>query len=264
MRRLVTAVVVAAMMVLSGCGRQVTGLNIPSGGGSGLLPGQTLIRFETNGPLDFQNLEYLIVLNTTGNGNQPFAQGLNSDFKNWTHFFIVGGGTNFANFPQLEQVYPDPTSGAPKPYAPTFPGNLVNFQSSVPTANARFAFQITFDRCILDLPAPSATTQPAACLNGTGPPFNFIASFWNISLFTLDRTQSPIDSLGTNGPTDTSYSFAVDTAQVVNTNHFKPASNATVSNPSAQIIGIEVLSEPSTNPPRPSPSSSPTSVPRAP
>jgi hypothetical protein len=254
------------MMVLSGCGRQVTGLNIPSGGGSGLAPGQTLIRFETNGPLDFQNLEYLIVLNTTGNGNQPFAQGLNSDFKNWTHYFIVGGGANFANFPQLQQIYPDPTNGAPNHYAPPIPVNLIKFQASVPTANAQNAFQITFDRCVLDLPGPSATSQPPVCINGTGPPFNYISNLWNISLFTLDRTQSPIDSLGTNGPTDTSYNFAIDTATTVNTNHFKPASNATVSNPSAQILGIEVLSEPSTNPPKPlpSPSSSPTSVPRAP
>ena len=66
-RRLVTAVVVAAMISLSGCGRQVTGLDLPSGGA--ILPvGRTAIRFETAGPLDFQNLTYLIVFNTSGNG----------------------------------------------------------------------------------------------------------------------------------------------------------------------------------------------------
>jgi hypothetical protein len=259
-RRLVTAVVVVAMLVLSGCGRQVTGLNVPSGV-AGVAPGQTLIRFETNGPLDFLNLSYLIVLNTSGNNNQPYAQGFNSDFKNWTHYFIVGGGANFANAPQLNQIFPDPTTGAPTHYAPPVPTNFVTFLPSAASANSQFAFQITFNRCVLDLPPPSTTSQPPVCNNGTGPPFNFIAPVWNISLFTLDRTLTPIDSLGTNGPNDTSYKFFIDTTQPVNTNFFKPASNSSVSNPSAQIVGIEVLSAPSTNAPSPGPTPTATPTP---
>jgi hypothetical protein len=260
-RRLVTAVVVAAMVVLSGCGRQVTGLDIPNGV-AGVAPGQTLIRFETNGPLDFQNLSYLIVLNTSGNGNQPYAQGFNSDFKDWTHFFIVGGGANFANSPQLNQVYLDPTTGSPTHYAPPVPVGFITFLPSTPSANSQFAFQITFNRCVLDVPPPSRTAQPPVCTNGTGPPFNFIASNWNISLFTLDKTLTPVDSLGTNGPFDTSYKpFIIDTTQPVNTNYFKPGSGSSVSNPSASIVGVEVLSAPSNNPPVPIATPSPTPTP---
>jgi hypothetical protein len=237
-------------------------LNVPSGV-AGVSPGSTLIRFETNGPLDFQNISYLVVLNTSGNGNQPYAQGFNTDFKNWTHYFIVGGGANFANSPQLNQIYPDPVNGSPQHYAPPVPANFITFLPSAPSANSQFAFQITFNRCVLDLPPPSTTSQPSVCTNGTGPPFNFIAATWNISLFTIDKTLTAIDSLGTNGPTDTSYKFSIDTTQPVNTNFFKPASNASVSNPSAQIIGIEVLSSPSLNPPSPGPSPTPTSTPTA-
>jgi len=250
------------MLIVSGCGRQVTGLNIATGV-AGVAPGQTLIRFETSGPLDFQNLIYLIVLNTSGNGNQPYAQGFNSDFKDWTHFFIVGGGANFANSPQLNQVYLDPTSGTPTHYAPPVPVGFITFLPSAPSANSQFAFQLTFNRCVLDVPPPSKTSQPPVCTNGTGPPFNFIASNWNISLFTLDKSQTPVDSLGTNGPNDTSYKFAIDTTQPVNTNFFKPASNSTVSNPSAQIVGIEVLSAPSNNPPSPVATATATATPTA-
>ncbi|GAC1658514.1 MAG: hypothetical protein NVS4B13_01630 [Candidatus Elarobacter sp.] len=260
-RRLVTAVVVAAMMVLSGCGRQVTGLGQPSAGG-GIVPlGQTLIRFETAGPLDFQNLTYLIVFNTSGNKQQPYAQGFNTDYKNWSAFFIVGGGAGFANTPSLLQVYQDPSSGTARTFNVTFPTSTVNFQPSIPNANAQFGFQITFNRCVLDLAPPSASPPPPVSTNRVCPPYANVATSWNVSLFTLDRTQSPVDSLGTNGPSDTSYKFLFDTAQLVNTNYFKPASNQTVQNPSAQIIGVEVFSTPpngAVSSPSPVPSAAPT------
>ncbi len=228
------------MLALPGCGRQVTGLDLPSGA---IVPiGQTLIRFETAGPLDFQNVSYLIVFNTSGNGQQPYAQGFNSDFKNWSAYFLVGGGATFANFPGLEEVYQNPASGASQSFNVVIPTGTVNFQTTIPNANAQYGFQITFNRCLLDLAPPTATQQPPPNVNRVCPPYTNIATNWNVSLFTLDRTLSPIDSLGTNGPNDTSYVFSIETAQTFTTNKFKPASNATVSNPSAQITGIEVFS----------------------
>jgi hypothetical protein len=265
-RRLVTAVVVAAMMSLSGCGRQVTGLNLPSGGNGLVAVGQTLIRFETAGPLDFQNVTYLIVFNTSGNGQQPYELGFNSDFKNWSAYFIVGGGSGFASAPALEQIYQDPASGQPKPFLVTYPASQVNFQTTIPTANAQFGFQITFNRCILDVAPPSANPQPPNDANRKCPPYNNIATNWNVSLFTLDRSLTPIDSLGTNGPQDTSYKFQFETASNVNTNFFKPGSNGSVQNLSAQIVGIEVFSTPTQGAvaapsPNPSPTTSPTAAP---
>ncbi|HEY0615624.1 MAG TPA: hypothetical protein VGC96_13315 [Candidatus Elarobacter sp.] len=254
------------MMSLSGCGRQVSGLNLPEGG-NGIVPvGQTLIRFETAGPLDFQNLTYLIVFNTTGNEQQPYAQGYNTDFRNWSAFFIVGGGAGFANAPNLLQVYQDPSSGAARTFNVSIPQGTMTFQTTIPTANAQFGFQITFNRCLLDLAPPSATAQPPISANRICPPYQQIATRWRVSLFTLDRTQSPVDSLGTTGPSDTSYNFGFETAENVNTNYFKPASNTTTQNISAQIVGIEVFSTPPTGSvaaPSPVPSASPSSSPTA-
>lgn len=259
-RRLVTAVVVAVMIGLSGCGRQVTGLDLPSG--TTIAPvGDTLIRFETAGPLDFQDFSYLIVFNTTGNGQQPYAQGLNTDFKNWSAYFIVGGGSNFANNPVLEQVFQDPSSGTPRNFNVPIPAGTLTFQPTVPTASAANGFQITFNNCLLDLAPPGPTGTPIVSSNRQCPPYNFVATMWNVSLFTLDRNGSPVDSLGVNGPNDTSYRFQFDTASSAPQNEFKPASGSTVQNSSAQITGVEVYVTPPTNAvsaPSPTPTPAPT------
>jgi hypothetical protein len=263
MRRLVRAVVVAAMIGLSGCGRQVTGLDLPSG--SAIAPvGDSLIRFETAGPLDFQNFTYIIVFNTTGNQQQPYAQGLNSDFKNWSAFFVVGGGAGFANNPQLEQVYQDPSSGTPRTFNVPIPAGTLSFQPTVPTASAANGFQITFNNCLLDLAPPTSTGTPIVSSNRLCPPYTQIATYWNVSLFTLDRTGSPVDSLGVNGPSDTSYRFQYDTASNASQNSFKPASGSTVQNASAQITGVETFVTPPTgavSAPSPTPTPAPTTPP---
>lgn len=248
MRRAVMAVVVAAMMMLPGCGRQVTGLNVT---GNGIVQsGQTLIRFETAGQLDFQNVSYLMVFNTSGNGQQPYAQGFNTDFKNWSVYFIVGGGTNFANAPGLEQVFTNPASGSAQAFNVVYPTSVVNFQPSIPTGNSAFGFQITFNRCVFDL-APPTSGAPAVTAGGICPPFANagIGTLWNVSLFTLDRTLTPIDSLSVNGPSATDYTVTLDVTQVIPGNgnsgqRFKPASNSAVSNPAAQITGIEIFNTP--------------------
>jgi hypothetical protein len=258
--------VVAAMLVISGCGRQVTGLNSPTG--NALVPeGQTLIRFDTAGQLDFANVAYLIVVNTTGNDQQPTAQGYNSDFKNWSYYFIVGGASGVASSPQLYQIYQDPVNGGPQRTPPlTYPASSLNFQTVIPSGNSAFGFQITFNRCLLDLPTPSATQPPIPTTNRICPPYLFSQSVWNVSLFTLDRASNPIDSLSTTNPSSADYKFDFDTSVQVNKNYFKPATNTTISNQGAQITGIEVFSQPpngtvATSAPTATPTSSATRAP---
>jgi hypothetical protein len=251
------------MLAISGCGRQVTGLGTTNG--DIIVPaGQTLIRFETAGPLDFQNLTYLIVFNTAGNNLQPYAQGYNTDFKNWSYFFVVGGGSNFASFPGLLQVFQDPASGGARTFNINIPTGTVNFQASIPTANAQFGFQITFNRCLLDNPAPTANPPPPVSSNRICGPYNNISALWNISLFTLDRTQSPVDSLSPNGPSATDYTFGIDTDTVVAPpagTKFKPASNSSTNNVSAQIVGIQIFSTPGNPGPSPTPTAAPSRAP---
>jgi hypothetical protein len=239
MRRLGLAVVVAAMMLVSGCGRQVTGLNSPN---QGIVPpGQALIRFETSATPDYANFTYLIVLNTTGNLNEPYAIGYSSsNYANWSMIFIVGGGTGFAQAPILRQVYQDPVTGSIQPFTITYPQGSVNFQPTLTGGNTRNGFQITFNRCILDRPAPTGTPPSTSIC----PPYTFIKPQWAVNLFTLDNTNSVIDSLGPF-VNDTSVRFNFDTGMIINDQtYFKPATNTQLSNPSAQITGIEVFNTP--------------------
>ena len=226
--------------------------------------GTTLIRFDTAGTPDFANVSYLIVINTSGNDQQPTAQGYNSDFKNWSYFFIVGGSAGVASSPALYQIYQDPVNGGPARFQLTYPQNAVTFQTSIPTGNSSFGFQITFNRCLLDDPVPSASPPPINTTNRICPPYTYSQSLWNISLFTLDRGSNPIDSLSTTNPSSADYKFDIDTATQVNRNYFKPANNTTLQNPGSQITGIEVFSQPPNGPvvtPAPSPSSVATRAP---
>jgi hypothetical protein len=253
MRRVVMGVVVAAMMMLPGCGRQVTGLNVA---GNGVVqPGYTLVRFETAGQLDFQNVSYLIVFNTSGNGQQPYAQGFNTNFTNWSAYFIVGGGAGFANAPGLEEVYQNPASNTPQSFNVIYPTSILNFQPTIPTGNSQYGFQISFNRCLLDLSSPTTTSTPTPAPTTSPtldcPPFinTSIGAVWNVSLFTLDRTLTPIDSLSTSGPAGTDYTFSYNVTQTIPSGSnsgqfFKPANNTTVNNPAAEIVGIEIFNTP--------------------
>ena len=235
-------------------------MNAPNA--NALLPeGQTLIRFDTAGTLDFANVAYLIVFNTSGNDQQPTAQGYNSDFKNWSYFFIVGGGAGVASSPLLYQIYQDPVNGGSKSFQLTYPSGSVNFQTSIPSGNSPFGFQITFNRCLLDQPTPSASPPPITTTNRICPPYDFSQALWNVSLFTLDRASNPIDSLSTTNPNSADYKFDLDTSALQNKNYFKPATNTRLSNPGAQISGIEVFSQPPNGPvatSAPTPAPSPT------
>src|ERR1700692_2958146 len=109
-RRIGTAGVLAAMVLtLGSCGRQVTGLNTPAG--AGLAPiGDTIIRFETVGPIDTTNYSYLIVFNTTGDGNEPYALGMNSNYTDWSFALEIGGNTGYVSQPGFIEYYSDPTT----------------------------------------------------------------------------------------------------------------------------------------------------------
>lgn len=247
MRRLVTAVVVAAMVALSACGRQVTGLNDPNGGG--VAPsGQTWIRFETAGPLDFQNYAYFIVVNTSGNNVQPYASSFNSNFLNWSAYFIVGGGQQFANAPGLEQIYQNPATGSAASYNVTVPAGTLTFLPNIPTANAPYGFQLQINRCLLDLQPPSGNTPTPVTTNRKCPPYvaTGVSNTWAISFFSLDKNLSPVDSLSVNGPNSTSQPpVLIDTSTVINNFQYnKPASNSTVQSTSAQITGVEIFNTP--------------------
>jgi hypothetical protein len=255
-RRLGTAVVLAAMVMLLGsCGHQVTGLNAPANAGI-VAPGQTLIRFETVGPIDPSNFTYLMVFNTTGDGNEPYALGYNSNYTDWSYAFQLGGGAGFVSSPAFIQYFQDPSTGSvARPFNITYTPNQLTFDANLASGIATSGFEIRFDRCLFDLPPPTTTGTPTAAPttrpSGTHcPPFTFatpgrLTNVWEINFFTVDRTGTVVDSLG-NGPSDTSFKLTpFDTTQLINDFQFiKPVTGSGPQNSSAHIFAIEIFNTP--------------------
>ncbi|WP_317995535.1 hypothetical protein [Vulcanimicrobium alpinum] len=252
------------MMAVSGCGHQVTGLNQPGGGG--IAPsGQTIVRFETAGPLDFSNYNYLIVFNTTGNNRPPLAQGTNSNYTDWTFGFqFSGGGTTVSNSPTLFQFYQNAQAGqtVQQITRPYLVGQQVVVNPTFQSALSLYGFEFRFDRCLFDrpppvvgatpaptvAPSPAPSTTPTPAPGGDGlrrcPPFVYTttSTSWTFNLFTLDRSSNVSDALFVVGSGTTP---SIDTTQTINTfNYVRPAGNPIPSVPSAQITGVEVFNTP--------------------
>lgn len=239
------------MMVLSGCGHQVTGLNNTTGGV--VAPGETLLRFEVAQQPDFSNVQYLIVINANGNGHVPIASGSNSNYLDWSFAFFVGGGPGFVNTPDVEQYYTDPSQAGGVNHITRYPPTgTLTFTPLSATSGAVNGFDIRFNRCILDIPSPINTTgaptpppspHPAGA---TCPTFFYLKSnTWTMNIFTIDSTKTAVDSLG-NGPSDTSYpGFTINTAQsIVDQSYRKPAGVTVPQSAAAQITGIEAWNAP--------------------
>jgi hypothetical protein len=260
------AVVVVAM-ILAACGRQVTGLNAPNAGS--IQAGHMLIRFRVAGQLDFTNVQYVIVFNTTGNQVEPYPQAFDTGFLNYSFAFVVGGN-QYTSQPLLYQYYlaPGTTSGI-QLFRITIPPQLINYipnSGGNPTGGGEFT--IDFDRSLLygvnpgGSPTPVATTTPkptsatavteaatavpttTATLNPNVSPTTAAQEVWAINFITTDPNGIPIDSMGIGGPTDTTFSYTANTTQSFDNTITKATGTSTVSNLSAQLQGFEVINSP--------------------
>lgn len=246
MRRLGFAVLMMSMVVAA-CGRIVTvpktstGVSVPAG--------NMLIRFRTLGTLDFNTLRYVVVFNTSGNGRQPlpptFASFLNYSFE------LIFGGTNIGGASYaLLQIFPTGTSsGYTQISIPVQTQFITNFNPNSSGTGNELTF--TFNRLWLNIPNPVASPSPVP----TGPtpspgPVPTLApgqsTLWNMNFFSADATgNNIIDAIGTNGAQDTSFTFQVDVTQPFDRVINKPLPPPVqVTNPSAQVIAIEVINAP--------------------
>jgi hypothetical protein len=233
------------------------------------------LRFRVKGPLDFTNVEYVIVFNTSGNGAQPYANALTSGFQNYSFAWIVGGVAGSAQ-PRLIQYYSVPSAGTGLQTQPVvvLPQNV---QLLIGTSGTPDEFTLRFARISFNVPNPAATgasspsstptatsgpsptasaASPTPTASGATPAPSLLPTTpaqvnWNVNFFTVNANPAngpvgtPIDANGTQGINDTSYVQIINTTQVVNgPPYIKPAGSATVSNPSAAIDQDEVDNNP--------------------
>jgi hypothetical protein len=164
----------------------------------------------------------------------------------------------------LYQYYlaPGTTSGI-QLFRITIPPQLINYvpnSGGNPTGGGEFT--VDFARALLygvnpagsptptaagtATPTPVAGSSPVAVatLNPNVQPTTSAQHVWAMNFITTDPNGVPIDSMGLGGPTDTTFSYTVDTTQAVDNTVTKPYGTSTVSNASAQLQGFEVINAP--------------------
>ncbi len=273
MIRKLSLLVLAASLIVTACGRQVTPDRAGVGPG-GLTAGYMQIKFRTLGQLDFSNYRYVIAFNTTGSGSSPHA--LNAavtNFPDFSYEFVVGGTGGVANVALLQFIRQVPGGGQTVVSTASVPiGNLVNLNTN--SNGQGNEFSLTFSRTLFfglftPTPGPTPTLSPTPSPTPTGatpsptpsgsptavptiaPPFSNIW-YWNFFVsqpapngaFDLNTPTIMAYSLSNLGPADGTF---IGGPLDINTSFDFTPINATISPtvvPAAQIVGGEFLNAP--------------------
>jgi hypothetical protein len=234
-----------ASMAAAACGRIVT---VPKAGSNGgLVPaGNMLVRYRVLGTLDFANLRYLVVFNTSGNGLTPYANSLNTSFLNFSFILIFGGsqvgGASFG----LLQVIPIASGGFQTVALQPLPQFVTSFNANSSGQGNEFTF--TFNRLLLtplQSTSPSPTPSPTAAPTAIPTLLSGVSSLWAINLFSADANNNPIDAIAFSGISDTTFSsFVVNTLAPFDVPVNKAPGFTQVSNINGQITAAEIINEP--------------------
>jgi hypothetical protein len=258
-------------IMLAACGRQVT---FPAPGTiAGLPSGNMLIRYTVSGPFDFTDYTYAIVFNTSANGGTPYANTqFNGGFLNYSFAWFIGGKFGTVQSPPvLLQYYLTPGSttnvGTQQIVVPL---NLATLTLNSNGQNTQFT--LLFSRTLLDRPpigaaTPSPSPTPTALPSGVTPTpsptplppgvtpspsplpsnscsvqFLYVCDTWYVNFFVLDQNGVPLDALGLNGRTDTTFSLPLPTNTIFDyVNQLTvPAGAVGTGNASTTIAGGEI------------------------
>ncbi len=259
MVRKLSFVVFAVVLMVIGCGRQVTPNKTtgPSGApnGGSLPSGFVQIRFTTAAPMDFANYRYVIVFNTSGNGQTPYANAYLTNFLNYSFAFEVVGNNGAIGQPLFFQ-YIAQTAGVP---ASAVPLQYVYGQQLflVPRLDG-MGFTLQFQRSMFlglatappspgatPTPVPSGSAAPTPTPGATATPTpGVLASQWAFNCFVLNTSASPVSSMGIGGASDTSFIGKLDVSQPFDTTFVVPAGAVPAPTQAAQIVQVEIANSP--------------------
>ena len=237
MRRALIIIVLLTVAFVA-CGRQITPSTALSG--STISPGQMLIRFRTVGQMNFASYKYIIVFNTSGNGQEPYANALQTGFLNYSYAWVIGGTSgSLPNPPTLVQYFLEPgTSAGLGTQTIVVPNTAANLITNTDGNNT--TFQLVFTRQLFSQPNPTQSTPPSPV------PTTAAQESWNINFFTTNLSGVPIDAGGVNGVNDVAFNLPVNTTQQVDlVDPFqKTGASTTVPDPASQIAGGEIINQP--------------------
>lgn len=254
------------------CGRQVTPNPTLSG-----LSGEIILKFRTIGSPNFLLYNYLVAVNTTGNGQEPYAIGFqNGQFEGFSYSIVTGALTPNAVLPVLIQYYLLPNTQQARYRILNFNPATTQLNLNTSSTTSYNEFQIVFQRAQLAVPPPTATTPPASTPTPTPKPTKATPTptpsptpspssssgsgsqptpvpsgqaTWCINLFITGATQGGpamvYDALGL-GATDHSFSsgcFNVNESQDIVYNQPLPEVNPPV-DPASALYGFELVNFP--------------------
>ncbi len=264
-----------AITLVVACGRQVT----PDPGlkNNNLnLSGRMVVRFRTNGPMDFTKYTYAIVVDTCGGGT-PFPNAFATTFNDYSFSFLVGGIYGTAGPALFQYIITPGVANSLNPQQVPLGASTTQFATNTNQQNSEF--QLTFVRQQLNNPlqvaqpcpniapanAPTASASagsspsasPTATATGAvsptasatpipmppnSQPTTLNQRFWYFNFFTIDtQTRTIVDSLGIGGAQDTSFN-GVGIAVDVSNNYpiFKQTGGIKPSDAAAQLAGGEI------------------------
>jgi hypothetical protein len=203
------------------------------------------IRYQVLGTLDFTNLHYLVVFNTTGNGQTPYAPSI-ATYTNYS-FILVFGGTQTAGaaYAVFQVVNSGTSAGFTTVQLPQAPQYVTSFNPNSSGTGNQFTF--TFNRLLLTplvsaspSPGPTATPNPYPTL-ASG-----VSSLWAINIFSADVNNNPIDAISNSGVNDVTFnSFVINTLLAYDVPVYKPSPPPVqVTNPNAQVMAVEIINSP--------------------
>jgi hypothetical protein len=228
--------IIAALLAVA-CGRQVT--PNPAGLGPGGAPaGYIAVFFDTAAPFNFSMYQYMIVFNTTGSGVTPSTDTYQTNWNGYSFDLIAlgNGGTTYAEpvqfvFGQNHHIPPAwlPLHTTPQQFSYNLNANGTGTEFSLLVQKAVFKG--------IPSPSPSPSSSPS--------------NIWTFNAFTTQAASQGrwtfYDSMGAGGPVDPQWiSPQLNMLTCFDNTYY--ALDPNVSDPSAEIVSIEIANNPAGNP----------------
>lgn len=239
-RRFAFALLVLTALLAVACGRQVTP-NPPGLGAGGAPPGYMAVYFNVASPFNFGNYQYLIVLNTSGDGRTPSTDTIQTNWDGYSYAMVARGNavTSFAQLVQFRRSTGNPHIPPAWLVLHTTPQN---FSYNLSANGTGSEFSILAQKRVFSSPGPSPTPTPPK------------ANLWTFNAFVTQANGSGqwqfYDSLGVGGPVDPQFV----SPQLCMTEPFDNtyyARGYTPPDPAAQITTIEFANNPASPSPCP-------------
>jgi hypothetical protein len=223
-----------AVLVIS-CGRQVT--PNPAGlGPGGAPPGYMAVFFNVVSPFNFANYQYMVVLNTTGDGRTPSTDTFQTNWDGYS-FAMIALGNGVSSFAE-PILYVRSNQNPHVPPQPLRLGtNPQQFSYNMNANGSGSEFSLLVQKRIFSAtPAPSPTPT---------------SNVWTFNAFVAQPNAQGqwtfYDSMGAGGPVDPQWnSPQLNMLTCFDSTYY--ALDQTIGDPAAEIVSIEFANNPASAP----------------